>query len=387
MQKPAVKPVNPCFSSGPCAKRPGWNVDVLQNALGGRSHRSKPAKTRIHEMLDLTREVLNIPNDYVIGLTAASDTGAIEMAMWNMLGPRGVDVFAWDVFGKDWVTDVVQELKLPDVRTFVAPFGKLPDMRQADFKRDIVFTWNGTTSGVIVPDGDWIPDDRDGLTICDAISAVFTVGIPWPKIDVGTFSWQKGLGGEAQHGILVLSPRALERLKSYTPAWPLPKIFRLVKNGTVNMKFFDGETINTPSMFAVEDAIDALKWCKSIGDIDAFHARTINNYNVIRDWVATTPWVEFFVTDETYRSPSSVALKIIDKNYLALDEAAQRAFNAALVDRVDKEGAGFDFNNHIGAPPSLRIWCGPTAEPTDVAALLAWIDWSYAEQTPQQAAA
>jgi len=331
-------------------------------------------------MLDLTRAVLEIPADYHIGITAGSDTAALELAMWNMLGARRVDVFGFEVFSNDWVTDVVKQLKIPNARAFQVQFGELPDLRQADFNNDVVFTWNGTTSGVIVPDGEWIPRARAGLTFCDAISAVFGVKLPWDKLDVTSFSWQKGLGGEAQHGIIVLSPRALERLREYTPPWPLPKIFRLKKGGEVAMGFFAGETINTPSMICVEDAIDALKWCQTVGGLEGLCARTRKNFGVIQDWVARTEWIEFFARDEKSRSPLAVTLAITAPEYRALDETAQRKFNQELVARVDAAGAGYDFNNHKGAPPSLRIWCGPTVEAADVAALLEWIDWSYQQQ-------
>lgn len=378
LSQPVQKPKNPCFSSGPCAKRPGWTPDALKAALVGRSHRSKAAMAKITEMLDLTRKVLEIPADYHIGLTAGSDTAAIEMMMWNLLGARGVDVFGCEVFSNGWITDITDELKLADTRVFKVPFGAAPDYTQADFTRDVVFTWNGTTSGVIIPNGDWIPDHREGLTICDAISAVFGVEMPWPKLDVTTFSWQKGLGGEAQHGIVVLSPRAIERLQTYSPPWPLPKIFRLVKKGEVMMGFFKGETLNTPSMLCVEDAIDALRWCETVGGLKPLCERTQTNFNVIKNWVAQTPWIEFFAVEEQSRSPLAVTLKITAPEYLALDEAAQRKFNQELVARVDAAGAGHDFNNHKGAPPSLRIWCGPTVESGDVAALLEWVNWSYA---------
>ena len=336
---------------------------------------------RIKEMLDLTRSVLEIPADYHIGITAGSDTAAIELAMWNMLGARGVDVFGFEVFSNDWVTDITKQLKIPNTRVFQVPFGELPDLRQADFNNDVVFTWNGTTSGVIVPDGEWIPAERAGLTFCDAISAMFGVEIPWSKLDVTSFSWQKGLGGEAQHGIIVMSPRAIERLQNYTPPWPLPKIFRLKKGGEVAMGFFAGETINTPSMICVEDAIDAMKWCQQIGGLRALIARTQKNFQTVKDWVARTPWIDFFVRDEKLRSPMSVTLQITAPEYAVLDETSQRKFNQELTARVDAAGAGYDFNNHKGAPPSLRIWCGPTVEAEDVAALLEWIAWSYLEQT------
>lgn len=377
--QPARKPKNPCFSSGPCAKRPGWTPEALGGALVGRSHRSKAALARINDMKALTRRVLEIPADYHIGLTAGSDTAAIEMAMWSMLGARGVDVFGHEVFSNTWISDIVNELKLENRRVFKAPFGELPDFSQADFSRDVVFTWNGTTSGVIVPDANWIPDDREGIVICDAISAVFGVEIPWPKLDVTTFSWQKGMGGEAQHGIIVLSPRAIERLKNYEPPWPVPKIFRMAKKGEVGMGFFSGETINTPSMLCVEDALDSLKWCENIGGLSALCARTQKNFNTIKNWVSRTPWVEFFAKDEASRSPLAVTLQITTPAYAALDEAAQRKFNQELVGRVDAAGGGYDFNNHKGAPPSLRVWCGPTVEADDVAVLLEWVEWSYAE--------
>jgi phosphoserine aminotransferase len=335
---------------------------------------------RIAEVTKLTREVLKIPADYHVGITAGSDTAAIELAMWNMLGARPVDVFGFEVFSNDWVTDITKQLKLPSARVFQAPFGELPDLAQADFNNDVVFTWNGTTSGVIVPDGDWIPENRAGLVFCDAISAVFGVEIPWTKLDVTSFSWQKALGGEAQHGVIVMSPRAVERLNSYTPAWPLPKIFRIKKGAEVSMGFFAGETINTPSMLCVEDALDALKWCQTVGGLDGLCARTQKNFKVISDWVARTPWIEFFARDAAARSPLAVTLKIISPEYAALDETAQRKFNQELVGRVDAAGAGFDFNNHKLAPPALRIWCGPTVEAADVAALLEWINWSFAKQ-------
>jgi phosphoserine aminotransferase len=344
----------------------------------GRSHRSKPAMEKIKLLIDLTREVLRIPADYHIGITAGSDTAAIEMAMWSMLGARGVDVFGHEVFSNGWITDIVDELKLPDTRVFKVPFGDLPDFTQADFTRDIVFTWNGTTSGVIVPNGDWISDNRAGLTFCDAISAVFGVQMPWDKLDVTTFSWQKALGGEAQHGMIVLSPRALERLNGHTPPWPIPKIFRLTKKNEVMMGFFKGETINTPSLLCIEDAIDALQWCQSIGGLEKLCARTQDNFDAIKNWVAHTPWVDFFARAEQSRSPLAVTLKIIASEYHALDEAAQREFNKNLLARVDMANAGHDFNNHKCAPPSLRIWCGPTVEKTDVLVLLEWIEWSYA---------
>ena len=378
LSQPTRKPINPCFSSGPCAKRPGWSPAALANALVGRSHRSKPAMEKLGELIDRTRRVLEIPDEYLIGITAGSDTAAIEMAMWGMLGARPVDVFGCEVFSNGWISDIVDELKLQDTRVFKAPFGIAPDYAQANFAHDVVFTWNGTTSGVIVPDGNWIAADRTGLVFCDAISAVFGVQLPWNKLDVTTFSWQKALGSEAQHGMIVLSPRAIERLKSFSPDRPLPKIFRLTKKDEVMMGFFKGETINTPSLLCVEDCLDALRWCEDVGGLPGLCARTQDNFAVIREWVARTPWIEFFAQEEIYRSPLAVTLKIVDAKYTGLDEAAQRDFNKTLVARVEAAGAGYDFNNHKGALPSLRIWCGPTVEKSDVSALLEWVEWSYA---------
>ena len=378
--QPTRKPANPCFSSGPCAKRPGWSAAVLKDAIVGRSHRSKPAMAQIADVIQLMRDVLEIPDDYRVGITAGSDTGAIELAMWNLLGPRPVDVFGWEVFSNLWVADVLEQLKIPDSRRFRAPFGELPDLTQADFNRDVVFTWNGTTAGVIMPNADWIPDDRAGLTFCDAISAVGGVALPWNKLDVTSFSWQKGLGGEAQHGVVVLSPRALDRLKTYTPAWPVPRLFRLKYAEKVNTGFFIGETLNTPSMLCFEDVKDALHWAKNIGGLPALMARTQKNFKTISDWVAKTPWIDFFAKDASYRSPMAVTLQFTAPEYAALSDAEQRQFNKDLVARVDAAGGGHDFNNHALAPPALRIWCGPTVEASDLAILLEWVEWSYAEQ-------
>jgi phosphoserine aminotransferase len=377
---PAVKPANPNFSSGPCAKRPGWTVEALSNALVGRSHRSKPGKARIQRAIDLTRELLQVPADYRIGIVPASDTGAVEMAMWSMLGERGVDMLAWESFGEGWVTDVAKQLKLEDVRIIKAPYGELPDLAQVDTDRDVVFTWNGTTSGVRVPNADWIKADRKGLTICDATSAAFAQKLDFPKLDVVTFSWQKALGGEAAHGVLILSPRAVERLESFKPDRPLPKIFRLTKAGKLLEEVFEAATINTPSMICIEDAIDAMEWGKSIGGLPAMQARADANFKVLADWVARTNWVEFLAKEPATRSNTSVCFSIVDPAVTALDEAAQAAFAKAMVARLDKTGAAYDIGAYKDAPSGLRIWAGSTVETADLAALLPWLDWAFAEE-------
>ena len=376
---PAVKPANPNFSSGPCAKRPGWTVEALSKALVGRSHRAKPAKARIEKAIALTRELLEVPADYLIGIVPASDTGAVEMAMWSMLGERGVDVLSWESFGAGWVTDIVKQLKLKDVRTIEADYGKLPDLSQVDTDRDVIFTWNGTTSGVRVPNADWIKADRAGLTICDATSAAFAQPLDFAKLDVVTFSWQKALGGEAAHGMLILSPRAVERLETYKPVWPLPKIFRLTKGGKLNEGIFEGETINTPSMLCVEDYLDALNWAKSIGGLKALIARADANTKALADWKARTPWVDFLAKDAAIRSNTSVCLKFVDPAITSLTADAQADFSKKLVALVEKEGAGYDFAYYRDAPAGLRIWCGATVEASDVALLTQWIDWAFAE--------
>lgn len=376
--QPITKPQCANFSSGPCAKRPGWSLEALKSAVLGRSHRSKPGKAKLQEAINLSRQVLGIPADYHLGVVAGSDTGAVEMALWTMLGARPVDVFAWEVFGKDWVTDVIKQLKVPNARTFVAEFGKLPDLSQANPDHDIVFTWNGTTSGVRVPNADWIAADRQGLTICDATSAAFAMPLDWPKLDVVTYSWQKVLGGEAAHGILILSPRAVARLESYKPAWPLPKLFRMAKDGKFNAGIFAGETINTPSMLCVEDAIDGLKWAQQIGGAAALQARTQANYQAIAEWVAKTPWVEFLAQNPAERSPTSVTLKIVDPAVGGLPAEEQAAFCKKLADALEKAGVAYDINGHRDAPPGLRIWCGATVEASDVKALMPWLDWAFA---------
>ena len=377
--KPATRPNNINFSSGPCAKRPGWSLEALKDACVGRSHRSKAGKAKLQEVIDRSRRVLGVPDDYRIGIVAASDTGAIEMALWSLLGPRPVDVLAWEAFSQDWVTDVVKQLKLKDARSFNAEYGELPDLAQADFSHDVVFTWNGTTSGVRVPDGDWIPADRQGLTICDATSAVFAMDMPWDKLDVVTYSWQKVLGGEAQHGMLILSPRAVERLESYTPAWPMPKIFRMTKGGKLEEGIFKGETINTPSMICVEDAIDGLAWAESAGGVAGLVKRSEANLACLADWVAKTAWVDFLAGDASSRSCTSICLKIVDPWFLGLDEDAKAEAAKKLAAMLDKEGVANDVASYRSAPPGLRIWGGATVERSDIEALLPWLDWAYAQ--------
>ena len=376
--QPAVKTKNPNFSSGPCAKRPGWSVDALKGACLGRSHRSKPGKAKLQEAINLQRQILDLPDDYLLGIVAASDTGAVEMALWSLLGSRPVDVLAWDAFGKDWVTDVVKQLKIPNARSFVAEYGALPDLTQANFDHDVVFTWNGTTSGVCVPNADWIPATRAGLTICDATSSVFALPMDWSKLDVVTYSWQKVLGGEGQHGVLILSPRAVARLESHKPAWPMPKLFRMTKDGKLNAGIFSGETINTPSMLCVEDALDALKWVQSVGGAKGLQQRTRANFDALAVWVGKTPWVEFLARDAASRSPTSVTLKIADPQVAALPPEEQAAFCKKIADALERAGVAFDINGYRDAPPGLRIWCGATVETADVVALTVWLDWAFA---------
>ena len=384
---PAARPANPRFSSGPCAKRPGWTPEALKDAALGRSHRAKLGKSKLKLAIDLTREVLEIPADYRIGITPASDTGAVEMAMWSMLGARGVDLLAWESFGEGWVSDAVKELKLKDTRTLKAAYGELPDLSQVNFDNDVVFTWNGTTSGVRVPNADWIPADRKGLTICDATSAAFAQDMDWSKLDVVTFSWQKALGGEAAHGMLILSPRAVERLETYKPAWPLPKIFRMTKGGKLIEGIFEGETINTPSMLCVEDYIDALVWAKSIGGLEGLFARADANTKAIADWAEKTAWVDFLARVPATRSNTSVCLKVVDPEVTAMPAEAQAAFAKALAGALEKEKIALDIGAYRDAPPGLRIWCGATVETSDVAALTAWLDWAYAAEKARLAKA
>lgn len=377
--KPALRPVNPNFSSGPCSKRPGWSLDALSDAPLGRSHRAKIGKNKLKLAIDLTREVLQVPADYRIGIVPASDTGAVEMALWSLLGERGVDMVAWESFGAGWVTDVVKQLKLDDVRTFVAPYGEIVDFAQVDFDRDVVFTWNGTTSGVRVPNADFIPADRSGLTICDATSAAFAQNLDFAKLDVVTFSWQKVLGGEGAHGILILSPRAVERLENYQPAWPLPKIFRLTKNGKLIEGIFVGETINTPSMLCVEDYLDALNWAKSVGGLNGLMERADKNFEVLNHFVENSSWLANLADDPQIRSNTSVCLKIVDREITALEQDQQAAFAKGIVSLLEKEGVAFDIGAYRDAPSGLRIWTGATVETSDVEALTHWLDWAFAE--------
>jgi phosphoserine aminotransferase len=376
---PSVRPRVPHFSSGPCAKRPGWTPQALSGALLGRSHRSKPGKAKLKRAIDLTREVLRVPADYRIGIVPASDTGAVEMALWSLLGPRPVTMLAWESFGEGWVSDVAKELKLKDVTLMRAPYGELPDLGKVDPASDIVFTWNGTTSGVRVPNADWIKSDRAGLTICDATSAAFAQPLDWPKLDVVTFSWQKALGGEAAHGMLILSPRAVARLESYTPPWPLPKIFRMTKGGKINEGIFEGETINTPSMLCLEDYLDALEWAKSAGGLPALEARAGANTKVIADWVARTGWIDFLAREPSQRSNTSVCLKVVDPAVNKLPADAQAAFVKGIAAALDKEGVAYDIDAYRDAPSGLRVWCGSTAERADIEALTLWLDWAYAK--------
>ena len=379
MTKPAERPTRPHFSSGPCAKRPGWTPQALNAAVLGRSHRAKPGKAKLEQAIERTRKVLGVPADYRIGIVPASDTGAVEMALWSLLGPKPVDVLVWESFGNDWATDITKQLKLQDVRVLKAGYGALPDLTQVNPAHDTIFTWNGTTSGVRVPDGGWISDAREGLTICDATSAAFAQDLPWAKLDVVTFSWQKALGGEAAHGMLVLSPKAVARLESHKPAWPLPKIFRMTKDGKLNEGIFKGETINTPSMLCVEDYLDALTWAESIGGLRALMARADENLHVIDRWTKTAGWVDFLAKDPKTRSNTSVCLKIVDPWFTAKDAEGQAAAAKKIADLLDKEGVAHDIAAYRDAPPGLRIWCGATVENADVKALIPWLDWAWGQ--------
>ncbi|MEQ8394920.1 phosphoserine transaminase [Thalassobaculum sp.] len=377
--KPQQLPRVPLFSSGPCAKRPGWGPAVLSDAALGRSHRSMIGKAKLGDVLDRSRRILGIPDDYRIAIVPASDTGAVEMVMWSMLGARGVDMLAWESFGAGWVTDATKQLKLDDLRVLEAPYGEIVDLAQVDFSRDVVFTWNGTTSGVRVPDGDWIPDDRSGLAICDATSAAFAMDLPWHKLDAVTWSWQKVLGGEAAHGMLVLSPRAVERLESYTPPWPMPKLFRMTKGGKLNEGIFKGETINTPSMLAVEDALDTLAWAEEIGGLAALKARCEANLAAVERWVDGSDWAGFLARDPATRSCTSICLSIVDPAFQALSSDEQNAAAKRIATLIEAEGAGYDIAGYRDAPPGLRIWGGATVETADIEALLPWLDWAWNE--------
>jgi len=376
--KPSVRPQRPHFSSGPCAKRPGWSLDALSGALLGRSHRAKAPKQRLQAVIERSKALLGMPADWRLGIVPASDTGAIEMAMWSLLGQRPVDVLAWESFGQEWVTDVTKQLKL-DARVLAAPYGALPDLASVDFERDVIFTWNGTTSGVRVPNGDWIRADREGLVLCDATSAVFAMDVAWNKLDVVTWSWQKVLGGEAAHGMLALSPRAVARLESFTPERPLPKIFRLTKKGKLDGSIFEGSTINTPSMLCVEDAIDGLAWAEGAGGLAGLVARSESNLAAIRSWVERTPWAAFLARDAATRSCTSICLQITDDWFAAQAPEAQSKTIAALVALLEKEGVAYDIASYRDAPPGLRIWGGATVERTDIESLLPWLDWAWSQ--------
>ncbi len=387
LRPPAARPANPCFSSGPCAKRPGWAPDALADAFLGRSHRAAAGKARLAEVGERAKRVLGLPEGTRLGIVPASDTGAVEMALWSLLGPRGVDVLAWESFGRGWANDVVNQLQLEDVRVLEADYGELPDLGQVDPGRDVVFTWNGTTSGVRVPDGAWIADDREGLTICDATSAVFAMDLPWDKLDAVTWSWQKVLGGEAAHGMLALSPRAVARLEGYEPPWPLPKIFRLTKDGRLNEDIFRGAPINTPSMLCVEDALDGLAWAESLGGLPALIAHAEANLALVSDWVEKSDWAAFLAAEPATRSPTSICLKIADPWFGSLGEAEQSAAAKAITGLLEAEGVGYDLGAYRDAPPGLRIWGGATVARDDIAALLPWLDWAYATVRSERRAA
>ncbi len=387
MTRPAKRPRNPCFSSGPCAKRPGWTPEGLSGAFLGRSHRTKAGRAKLNEVISRSRDILGLPADYRLGIVPASDTGAVELALWSLLGARGADMLSWESFGRAWATDAAKQLKLDDIRIVAADYGKLPDLSLVDHARDVVFTWNGTTSGVRVPNGDWIADNRGGLTICDATSAVFAMDLPWDKLDAVTWSWQKALGGEAAHGMLALSPRAVERLESYRPPWPLPKIFRLTMDGKLIEDVFEGVTLNTPSMLCVEDAIDTLTWAGEVGGLTALIARSEANLAVVVDWVAARDWVDFLAEDPATRSSTSICLRIADPWFQGLPEEEQQATVKRMVALIEEAEAGYDLGSHRDAPPGLRIWGGATVERGDLEALLPWLDWAFFEVRAGQAAA
>ena len=385
--KPTRRPVNPCFSSGPCAKRPGWSPAVLRDALLGRSHRSRVGLARLAEIIERSRALLQMPADYRLGIVPASDTGAVEMALWSLLGARGVDLLCWENFGEGWVTDVTRQLKLPGVRLLAAPYGRLPDLAAVDPERDTVFVWNGTTAGVRVPNGDWIAGDRSGLTICDATSAAFAMRLPWDKLDVVTWSWQKALGGEAAHGMLALSPRAVERLESYTPPWPLPKLFRLTQNGKLIEGIFRGETINTPSMLCVEDALDSLRWAEGVGGLEALIARAEGNLAAVAAWAEHSSWARFLAEDPATRSCTSIQLSIADPWFAGLSPDGRFKAVRSMTARLETEGAGYDLASHRASPPGIRIWAGATVERGDVEALLPWLDWAWEQERDASKAA
>jgi phosphoserine aminotransferase len=384
MNKPALRPARPYFSSGPCAKRPGWTPDILSHAALGRSHRSSAGKAKLAEVIQLSRDVLGIPADYRLGIVPASDTGAVEMALWSLLGPRRVTVLAWESFSSEWAGDVAQELKLAP-HVLKAGYGRLPDLGAVDWSHDVVFAWNGTTSGVCVPDGGWIPDAHAGLAICDATSAVFAMDLPWAKLDVVTWSWQKVLGGEAAHGMIALSPRAVDRLTTHKPAWPIPKIFRMAKDGKLIEGIFRGDTINTPSLLCVEDQIDALRWAQKIGGLPSLVARSRGNLAALERWVSASDWAKFLAEDPKARSSTSVCLKIVDCGVAALAAADQAKFAGTIAGLLEKEGVALDIGSYRDAPPGLRIWCGATVEQADIEALTPWLDWAFAAAKTQTA--
>ncbi|MBN9565088.1 MAG: phosphoserine transaminase [Alphaproteobacteria bacterium] len=376
--KPTLKPARPFFSSGPCVKHPGWSLSALESAYVGRSHRSFDAKAKLKQVIELNSRLLGIPKDYKVGIVPGSDTGAVEMALWSLLGAGPTTVLAWDVFGKEWLKDATDQLKLNDLFFRVGDAGVLPDLSNIPLDHDIVFTWNGTTSGTCLENGDWISKDRTGLTICDAVSAIFAMELPWDKLDVVTYSWQKGLGGESAHGMIVLSPRAIERLKNYTPSWPVPKVFRLAEHGGIREGIFNGETINTPSLLSVEDCLDALNWAESIGGLPAMIKRSQTNFSCVRDWVASrTHWIDFMADKPAHRSTTSICLKLTDSSIMSLSREKQWRVIANITDRIAKEGAGYDIKGHIMDAPNIRIWCGPTVETECIMRLLPWIEWSY----------
>lgn len=376
---PAARPARPNFSCGPCAKHPGWQLQNLQGTPFGRSHRAPVSKAKLKQAIDLTREILQVPPDFRVGIIPGSDTGAVETALWSLLGPRGVDVFAWESFSEHWVIDIVEHLKLKNARAFVAAFGEIADLSRADFDNDVVFAWNGTTSGVRVPAADWIPEDRKGLTICDATSAAFAQKLDWAKLDATTFSWQKSLGGEAAHGMLILSPRAVARLETHIPPWPVPKLFRLTQNGRLIEAIFEGETINTPSLICVEDYLDALTWAKSLGGLEALAARVNANSQALSRWVEQTPWIDFLAADPKIRSNTSICLKIIDPAVAALPLAGQASFAKSIVHLLEQEKVAYDIGSYRDAPAGLRIWCGATIETSDIEALTPWLDFAFAK--------
>ena len=377
LEKPDNKPNNPNFSSGPCAKRPGWDVNNLTSASVGRSHRSKPCKSKIQEVCNLSRSILKLPDNYHVAIVPGSDTGAIEMAMWSMLGERPIDILSWESFGEGWVTDVVKQLKLTEVNKITSDYGKIPNLEKVDFDKDVIFTWNGTTSGVCVPNAEWIKSDRMGLTFCDATSAVFAMDLDWSKLDVITYSWQKVLGGEAQHGMLILSPRAVERLENYSPPWPLPKLFRLTKNGKFNASIFSGATINTVSMLCIEDVLDSLKWVNDIGGQQELVSRSRNNLRIIEEWVSKTSWVEFLCENNINRSSTSICLSIVDEFFKNLESEQKIKFSKFMVNLLDEEGVAYDIGSYRDAPPGLRIWGGATVEASDIKRLSPWLDWAF----------